>query len=64
MEKRKEPTMDGSVMDGSLMDFETDRSTAADRKRVVVSYLLKQALAEQEKTEEEIPTDLIGSFYF
>lgn len=52
-------------MPGSMMDFDTDRSTPLDRKRVVFSYLLKQAIRDHEEAEtDDIPEEMIGSFYF
>ncbi len=53
----------------ALMDFEVDTSTSRERQKVIVAYLVDQALKNKARLHTETPespdepSDLIGSLY-
>ncbi len=51
-------------MDFGPTSFTVDRSTAADRDKVVVDHLIVETLKNRfERTAVEVPTDLMGLHY-
>ncbi len=53
-----------SLMDFGPTSFTVDRSTAADRDKVVVDHLIVETLKNRfERTAVEVPTDLMGLHY-